>query len=288
MIMIWRSLRPGQWTKNLFVFAGILFSQNIFELSLLVRAVSAFLVFCLLSGTVYIINDLTDLSQDRNHPSKCKRPLASGRLTVSHAIVSSIILACLSLGFSYCLGLSFFLVALTYLLLQLAYSFYLKHIIILDVFAIAFGFMLRVVAGAAVISVEISSWLLICTILLALLLGFGKRRHESVSLGNGAESCRKPQGEYSSHLLDQMISVVTSSTVVAYTLYTISVETTMKFGSKNLIFSIPFVLYGVFRYLYIMHRKSSGGDPANILITDRPLMICVILWMLTVGVVLYL
>ena len=286
-MMIWRSLRPGQWTKNLFVFAGILFSQNIFESSLLVRAVCAFLVFCLLSGTVYIINDLTDLSQDRSHPSKCKRPLASGGLTVPHAVVSSIILACLSLGFSYCLGLSFFLIALVYLLLQMAYSFYLKRIIIIDVFAIAFGFMLRVVAGAAVISVEISSWLLICTILLALLLGFGKRRHELVSLANGAENRRKPSGEYSSHLLDQMISVVTSSTVVAYTLYTISGETTMKFGSKNLIFSIPFVLYGVFRYLYIMHRKSSGGDPANVLITDRPLTVCVVLWMLTVGFVLY-
>lgn len=286
--LIYKSLRPGQWIKNLFIFAGILFSQNILNLPLLLKVIFAFFAFCLLSGSVYIINDLVDLEYDRRHSVRSRRPIASGKLKPLHAILSLAILIPLSLGLSYYLGVNFFLVALTYFLLQLSYSFYLKHIVILDVFAIAFGFVLRVVAGAVVINVEISSWLLICTILLALFLGLAKRRYELAVAGEKAQGHRKVLGEYSPYLLDQMISVVTASTIVAYALYTISSETTTKFGTKNLIFTIPFVIYGIFRYLYLIHQKEEGGLPEKILITDKPLMIDILLWVVAVGVILYI
>jgi len=286
-IHIWGSLRPKQWTKNLFLFAGILFSQNIFDFSLLLKVIFAFFIFCLLSGSAYILNDLTDLDQDRRHPVKSHRPLASGKLKVPHAILALMVFILSSLVMSYYLSLSFFLVAFTYLLLQSVYSFSLKRIVILDVFAVACGFVLRVVAGAVAIDVEISSWLLICTILLALFLGLSKRRYELVMIGEGAQNHRKVLAEYSPYLLDQMISVVTASTVVAYSLYTMSEETIGKFGTKNLIFTVPFVLYGIFRYLYLIHQKEAGGNPEDILITDKPLLIDIFLWVITVGIILH-
>jgi len=284
---ILESLRPRHWIKNFVVFAGLLFSQNIFNFPLLFKVIFAFLIFCLLSSSVYILNDLTDLEEDRRHPVKSRRPLASGRLKASHAILILIFLIPFLLGISYYLSLSFFFVVLAYFLLQLAYSFSLKHIVILDVFAIAFGFALRVVAGAVIINVEISSWLLICTILLALFLGFSKRRHELVVLEDGAQEHRKVLTDYSSYLLDQMISVVTASTVVSYALYTMSKETIEKFGTRNLIFTVPFVLYGIFRYLYLIHKKEEGGSPESILVTDKPLMVSILLWAIAVGIILY-
>jgi len=284
---IWESLRYKQWTKNLFVFAGILFSQNIFNFHLLFKTTFAFLIFCLLSGSVYILNDIADLEQDRRHPTKSRRPLASGRLKISHATLVLIIFIPFSLGVSYYLSLSFFLVALAYFLLQVVYSFSLKRIVILDVFAIGCGFVLRVVAGVVVIDVEISPWLLVCTVLLSLFLGLSKRRHELTMLEEEAQDHRKVLGEYSPYLLDQMISVVTASTVVAYALYTMSEETIRKFGTKNLIFTVPFVLYGIFRYLYLIHQKEAGENPENILVTDKPLMIDILLWAVVVGIILY-
>lgn len=286
--LIYKSLRPEQWIKNLFIFAGILFSQNFFNLALLLKVVLAFFTFCLLSGAVYILNDLVDLECDRRNDARSRRPMASGRLKPSFAVLSLVILIPLLLGLSYCLGIYFFLVALIYFLVQLSYSFYLKHIVILDVFAIAFGFVLRVIAGAVVISVEFSSWLLICTFLLALFLGLSKRRHELVIAGEKAQTDRKVLGEYSSYLLDQMISVVTASTVIAYIFYTVSPETITKFGTKNLIYTIPFVLYGIFRYLYLIHQKEKGGNPERILVTDKPLIINILLWVIAVGVILYI
>ena len=287
VIYLWESLRPKQWTKNFFIFAGILFSQNIFHSSLLVRVILAFLIFCLLSGSIYILNDITDLERDRRHRLKSQRPLASGKLKVSQAIIALIILSSLSLTTSWFLNLPFFLTALAYFLLQVAYSFLLQHIVILDVFAITLGFVLRVVAGAVVINVEISSWLIICTILLSLFLGLSKRRHELVMLNEEAKNHRKVLEKYSPYLLDQMISVVTASTVVCYALYTMSWETVQKFGTKNLIFTIPFVLYGIFRYLYLIHKKEEGGNPENILVQDIPLMIDILLWVITAGLILY-
>ncbi len=287
LVCVWESLRPKQWTKNLFIFAGILFSQNIFNFPLLFKVTFAFFIFCLLSGSIYILNDLSDLKQDRRHPDKSHRPIASGRLKISHAVLTLTILIPPLLAASYYLSPSFFLVTLAYFLLQLAYSFLLKRIVILDVFTIACGFVLRVVAGAVVINVEISSWLIICTILLSLFLGLSKRRYEVVELEGGAQNHRQVLAEYSSYLLDQMISVVTASTVVAYALYTMSEKTIGKFGTRNLVFTVPFVLYGIFRYLYLIHQKGTGGKPEDILVTDKPLMIDIILWAITAGIILY-
>ena len=284
---IGESLRPKEWTKNLVIFAGVLFSQNLFNLPLLFKAFLAFITFCLLSGSVYILNDLTDIEEDKSHPLKSNRPLAAGRLQTSHALFSLIILVPLVLGFSYYLDSAFFLIALCYFLLQVAYSFMLKHIIILDVFTISGGFLLRVIAGVAVINVEISSWFLLCTTLLSLFLGLSKRRHELVVLEKEAQNHRKVLEKYTPYLLDQMISAVTASTIVAYALYTMSEKTIEKFGTKNLTFTIPYVLYGIFRYLYLIHQKGSGGDPGHILLNDKPLFIDILLWVITVVIILY-
>jgi len=281
------SFRPRQWTKNCFIFAGLLFSQNLFHLQMLAQAAFAGVIFCLLSGCVYVINDLVDLEQDKQHPVKSRRPIASGALKVSTAKFVVIILLPLCLVVALLLNTPFFIVAAAYLLVQIAYSFLLKHIVILDVFAIAAGFVLRVIAGAVAIQVEISSWLIVCTVLLALFLALSKRRHELIMLEHGAENHRKVLKEYSPYFLDQMIAVVTASTVVCYALYTKSVETVTKFGTRNLVFTVPFVLYGIFRYQYLVHQKGQGGNPEDILINDKPLLVNVVLWAIAAGIVLY-
>ena len=250
-------MRPRQWTKNLLLFAALVFSKNLFHLPMLKDVFVAFIIFCLLSGSVYTLNDLIDLAQDRNHPKKSKRPLASGKLKPSTAIISGIILVVLSLANAFWLNTNFAWIAVGYFILQIAYSTVLKHVVILDVLAVSVGFVLRAIAGAEVIEVPISSWLLICTILLALFLALGKRRHELLLLENNAVHHRKILYEYSPGLLDQMISVATASTVVAYALYTMSTETIEKFHTDNLKYTIPFVLYGIFRYLYLIHQKLS-------------------------------
>lgn len=282
-----KSFRPGQWTKNLFIFAGLIFSQNALEPQLLWTAVAAFIVFCAVSGGVYLINDLSDLQEDKKHPVKKHRPLASGRLGVNFAAGALALLLPASLLAAWLLGRGFFAVTLIYLLLQALYSLYLKRVVILDVFSIALGFVLRVIAGAVVIDVEISSWLIICTILLSLFLALSKRRHEIETLEDEAPEHRRVLEDYSRELLDQMISVVTASTVVCYALYTISPETVAKFGTKNLIFTVPFVLYGIFRYLYLVHKKGEGGNPENIIVSDVPLITNVLLWVASAALILY-
>jgi 4-hydroxybenzoate polyprenyltransferase len=280
-------MRPKQWTKNALLFAGILFSQNFLVLSMLTRVLCAFFVFCVLSGAVYLFNDLLDVKRDRSHPVKSQRPLASGRLPVSWAVYALVISLLVSLGMAYGLGLPFFGVAAGYLALQVAYSLHLKHVVILDIFCIAAGFVLRALAGAVVIDVAISSWLIICTILLSLFLGMSKRRHELEMLEDDAQAHRKVLDEYSTYLLDHMIAVVTASTVVCYALYTMSTETIAKFGTRNLVFTVPFVLYGILRYLYLIHKRGQGGNPENILVSDKPLLFNIFLWALTSGVILY-
>jgi len=280
-------MRPKQWTKNIFIFAGILFSQNLFCAPLLLKSILAFLIFCVLSGAAYLLNDVADLKEDRNHPLKAKRPLASGRLKTSHALGAFALLSLLSLVSSWGLDFSFFLIALGYFSLQITYSFFLKHRVIIDAISVALGFVLRVVAGAVVIDVTISSWLIVCTILLALFLALSKRRHELIVLNEEARSHRIILREYTPYLLDQMISVVTASTLVAYCLYTISDTTIEKFGTKNLVLTVPFVLYGIFRYLYLIHRKEAGGSPENTFITDKPLLFDIFLWVMVVGIILY-
>ena len=280
--LIIRTMRPKQWTKNLLLFAALIFSQNLFQTAMLGDVIIAFLIFCILSGSVYTLNDLIDLNQDRQHPKKSKRPLASGKLKPPLAIISGIIMVSLSLTSAFWLSTNFAWIALGYFILQIAYSTLLKHVVILDVLAVSTGFVLRAIAGAEVINVPISSWLLICTILLALFLALGKRRNEILLLEENAVHHRKILYEYSPGLLDQMISVATASTVVAYALYTMSAETIKKFHTDNLKYTIPFVLYGIFRYLYLIHQKSEGGSPEKILLNDKPLLINIILYLITI------
>jgi 4-hydroxybenzoate polyprenyltransferase len=281
------SLRPGQWTKNLLVFAGLLFGQRLFDKASVERAFGAFAVFCALSGVVYLINDIADRESDRQHPLKSRRPIASGEVGVGLAAGVAAVLGASALAASVMIGWRFAAVALGYVVLQALYSGFFKHLVILDVLALAIGFVLRAVAGAVAVDVEISRWLLVCTILLALFIALAKRRHELVLLADGAVGHRKILGEYSPYLLDQMISVVTASTLVAYIFYTISPETEQKFGTHWLGLTIPFPLYGIFRYLYLVHRREGGGSPAELLITDRPLLLCVALWGITVMLLIY-
>ena len=281
------SLRPAEWTKNLFVFAGLLFGLKLFDPNAIVDAVGAFVVFCVLSGVVYLVNDITDRESDRQHPIKTKRPIASGALPAPAALAAAIALGICGLSGAVVLGRPFAVVAVAYVALHLAYSFSLKHIVIIDVLTIAVGFVLRAVAGAEAVHVEISNWLLVCTILIALFIGLAKRRHEIVLLAGGATSHRPILGEYSAYLLDQMIGDVTASTLIAYVFYTISPETQAKFGTPWLGLTIPFPLYGIFRYLYLVHQREGGGSPADMLLTDRPLLVCVALWALAVALIIY-
>jgi 4-hydroxybenzoate polyprenyltransferase len=287
-IEIVKILRIKQWIKNLIIFAPLVFSQNVFDLRLLFKSGLAFVLFCLVSGAAYILNDLKDLDEDQLHPIKSKRPLASGRLKRSQALVTFVVLVIVSLIGAFLINLYFLVALAMYLVLQVSYSFWLKHVVILDVFLIAAGFFIRVVAGGLVIEVQISPWLIICTILLALFLALSKRRHELVLLETSAEIHRPILKEYNPYLLDQMIAVVTASTVISYCLYTISSETIDKFGTKNLIFTVPFVLYGIFRYLYLVHQKKEGGSPEVLVIKDKPLLIDIFLWIATAALIIYI
>lgn len=282
-----QSLRPRQWTKNLLLFAGLLFSISLFQMDLLLRAALGFVIFCILSSGEYLVNDLLDLKKDRAHPIKSKRPIASGKVSIPAAAITAVILIVGGLTLSFYIETNFGWIAFIYVLMILAYSLFLKHVVILDVLIVALGFVLRAIAGAVIIQVSISSWLLVCTIFLALFLGLNKRRHELVLLGVDARNHRKILGQYSPYLLDQMMAVVTASTVMAYALYTTASETVEKFGTRNLILTLPFVLYGIFRYLYLVHQKNLGGSPELILLKDRPMQINILLYVLTVGFILY-
>jgi len=281
------ALRPAQWIKNLVIFAGLLFGKRLFDATAVVDAVSAFAVFCVLSGVVYLVNDIADRKSDRLHPLKARRSIASGALPVPVAAAAALALGAGGLAAAYLIGQGFAAVAAAYLVLLILYSGPLKHIVIIDVLTIAIGFVLRAVAGAVAVHVEISHWLLVCTILLALFIGLAKRRHEIVVLAGSATSHRPILGEYSPYLLDQMIGVVTASTLIAYMFYTISPETQAKFGTPWLGLTIPFPLYGIFRYLYLVHQREGGGSPADLLLTDRPLLTCVALWALAVALIIY-
>ncbi len=281
------SLRPDQWTKNLFVFGALVFAHKLNDPDSVLRATLAFGVFCVLSGAVYLVNDVLDREQDTRHPLKASRPIASGALDPKTALVTALALAALGLFVAYRLGLPFFATACAYLGLLWAYSAYFKHIVIVDVLTIAAGFALRAVAGGAAISVPVSHWLLVCTTLLALFLALSKRRHELVLLAGEATDHRPTLDDYTPYLLDQMISVVTASTLIAYAFYTISPETTEKFGTTLLSLTIPFPLYGIFRYLYLVHRRDLGGSPAELLLNDRPLLVCVAMWAGAVILVIY-
>jgi 4-hydroxybenzoate polyprenyltransferase len=281
------SLRPTQWTKNLIIFAALIFGQRLLDSSAVLTSIIAFAVFCALSGVVYLVNDVADREADRKHPTKRMRPIASGDLPVPVALATAAVLGLVATGIAFLVRFEFGLISTAYLLLLGSYSGPLKHVVIIDVLTIAVGFVIRAAAGAVAIQVEIGHWLLIVTLLLALFLALSKRRHELVLLADGATSHRRILQEYSPYLLDQMISVVTASTLVAYAFSTISPEVIAKLGTDKLGLTFPFPLYGIFRYLYLVHQKEGGGSPSDMLLNDRPLLVCVGLWALAVVLIIY-
>jgi 4-hydroxybenzoate polyprenyltransferase len=286
MMAVLVSLRPRQWVKNLFVFAGVVFAQQLFSPALAV-ALAAFIIFCGLSGAIYLLNDVADRERDRLHPVKRTRPIASGELPVTRAVTIAIVLIVAGLGAAWLIARPFAVAALAYVALLSAYSAWLKHLVIADVLAVALGFVLRAVAGALATGVAISGWLIICTLQIALFLALGKRRHEYLSLGDDAVRHRPILAQYSAGLLDQMIAVVTASAITAYALYTMSPETVAKFQTQLLPVTLPFVLYGIFRYLYLLYRRQLGGNPSELFLNDRPLLVNTLSWMLAVILILY-
>lgn len=271
------AMRPKQWPKNLFVYIALVFTDRWASFGV---ATAAFGLFCLISGSIYLFNDVADREQDRLHPVKCKRPIASGRLPWQVALVAGTVFGFGGVAASFLINLKFGLAALSYFALQLAYTKWLKHMVLLDVFAIAAGFVLRAVAGAFAIQVENSVWLLVCTLQLSLFLAFGKRRHEIISLQGQAANHRRILSQYSVPFLDQMIGIVLGGLIVSYALYVITSPTSI--AHKWMVITLPNVMYGMFRYLYLIHIEQKGGSPETILLEDRPMQINLLLWVLLV------
>lgn len=280
-----RSLRPVQWLKNGFVLAPIVFSGRIGDAGAWLESFLAVAAFCAASSATYLVNDLLDREADRQHPTKRNRPIASGELGVGPAIAAAVALVAAAAVVAFALGGWFPALLGGYLALTLLYSALLKELVFVDVLVVAAGFVLRVVGGAIAIDVPISRWLLLCAYLLALYLALGKRRAELALLGEGAGTHRVVLGHYTLPLVDQAISVVLGATVLAYTLYTLAPETVAKVGSEGLMATVPVVLYGLFRYLYLLHRHELGGSPTRVLLIDRPLLVCVVVWLAVAAVV---
>ncbi len=280
------SMRPKQWIKNIFVFAPLVFDIKLTHPNYLLRTSAGFVLLCVISGVVYLLNDVVDREKDRLHPRKRNRPIAAGRLPVPTAITAAVVFVLISLPLAYLLDPIFCLILLVYLLLQVAYSFVLKRLVIVDVLTIAAGFVLRVAAGVPLVQAErFSPWMYTCMALLALFIGFGKRRHELTTLGEGANAHRTILQEYNLPLLDQIITIVTAATLVAYSLYTALAENLPP--NHAMMLTIPFVLYSLFRYLYLVHVKGLGGEPEEIVLRDRPLQAGVVLWGLSVVLIMY-
>ncbi len=281
------ALRPRQWLKNGLVLAALVFARRWDDPVAVQQAVLAFVAFCLLASFTYLLNDIRDVEEDRRHPHKCLRPIAAGKLSVSLAAVSAVVLLGTGLVLAFLVNPATGIVGASYVAVMVLYQLGLKEVVIIDVLAIASGFVLRAVAGATAINADISPWLLICTAQLALFLALGKRRQELVLLGHEAASHRAALGQYSTYMLDQMIAVVTASTVMSYALYTISERTIHMVGSTNMIYTVPFVLYGIFRYLYLMHNKGEGGAPDRVLLSDKPLLLDVLLYVIVSVIILH-
>ncbi|MCY3765569.1 MAG: decaprenyl-phosphate phosphoribosyltransferase [Gemmatimonadetes bacterium] len=282
-----RSLRPNQWIKSVFVLAPLVFSAHLLDGRYLLRSGGAFVLFCLMSSAVYLLNDIRDVESDRRHPEKRNRPIASGQLSPGAATTAAIVIALCVLPLAFLLSISFGWVLLAYGLMNVTYSLHLKHVVILDVMIIASGYLLRAIAGALVINVEISSWLILCTVLLALFMGFVKRRQELILLEAGAAEHRRILDEYTPRFLDQMIAVVTAGALVSYALYTMSPDVAQKLGTPHLNLTIPFVIYGLLRYLYLVYARNQGGNPSSTILGDSSLMINGGLWFLAVFALLY-
>lgn len=281
------AIRPRQWTKNLLLFAGVMFSLNLGSAPLVMRACLAFAVFCLLSSSVYLVNDVIDAEQDRQHPFKRKRPVASGALKPLFALVGAGVLAIVGVVGALCLGGRFAGIALGYYVLMVVYSMRLKRVAPLDVLIIAIGFVLRAVAGAVVVNVAISQWLVVCTTFLALFVALCKRRHELTALGSVAAEHRRALISYSPVLLDQFIILAATSAVMSYTLYTLSPRTLAEFGTPTLVYTVPLVVFGIFRYLYLVHHENGGGNPEVLLFADVPLLAAINMWAFMVAAIIY-
>jgi 4-hydroxybenzoate polyprenyltransferase len=279
------SMRPKQWIKNLIIFAALIFSLNIFVLEALTKAFVAFFIFCGISGAIYIVNDIVDKKADSKHQKKSKRPIASGKINVSTAWLFSIMIGVACLGVSLLLNKKFFLICIIYILIQLSYSFYLKHVVIVDVFLISFGFILRALAGAFAIKVTISDWFIICTLLVCIFIALTKRRSELLFLEEG--NSRPVLKDYNFEFIDQAISIVCSATVLSYILYTVAPETVYKFKTTSLLYTTPFVLFGILRYLYLVYKQKIGEEPELLILGDKFLFFNILAYFLTVLFILY-
>ncbi len=283
-----RAMRVYQWTKNLLVFAALVFAKEVFDPAKFLVVLEAFAAFCMAASATYLFNDLSDIEKDRQHPKKRHRPIASGALSPAAAWALLVLLFTASMVLSYTIRWQFMCATLAYIALTLSYTLLLKNIIILDVLALAMGFVIRALAGAIALDVKFSSWLVVCTLFLALFLGLSKRRHEVVLLEEGAGSHRAVLQHYSVHYLDQLILIAAGGTIITYTIYTCSPDVIERLGTDKLYVSLPFVIYGLFRYLFLVHHKTGGGDPSATLVKDWPLGVTVILWGLTCAGLIYL
>ncbi len=287
LLAILKTMRPRQWPKNAFVLAALVFDRQLEHLPALFKSLEGLFIFCLISSTVYIINDIADVEADRQHPTKCNRPIASGKLSVKIAVIATVIILLICFPIAFFLSDEFALVVLVYFLINLAYSKLLKHVPLIDVLIVAAGFVLRVAAGVSLIEVErFSPWLYVVTTLFALFMGFGKRRAELALLTDSANAHRRVLEGYSLPFLDQLITIVSSTTIIAYSLYTFSAPNLPT--NHVMMLSIPFVLYGVFRYLYLVQIKNEGGAPEELLLTDRPLQLTIVLWSIAILLVFYI
>lgn len=281
------SLRPHQWVKNTLVFGGLIFSRSLSHSSALRLSIVAFVLFCIAASGVYLLNDLRDLREDRIHPIKSRRSLAAGLISPMTALLLGLALLVGSVTASVIISPAFAGVLGVYLVMNISYSLGLKRVVIVDVMIIAFGFVLRAVAGAAVIGVKASSWLILCTLMLALMVGFGKRRHELTFLRAEAQNHRASLESYSLPFLDLMMAICGGAAVVTYSLYTMAEDTVARVGSSGLVLTVPYVVYGIFRYLFLIHLRKDGGDPSRLFVADKPILLNVVLWVTTVCLILY-
>ena len=280
-------MRPHQWVKNLLVFGGLLFSQRLTDPVAVLLSVHAFLLFCFAASSIYLLNDVQDRDEDRRHPEKRLRPIASGDVSSAAAIAAMVVLAIGSLGSAFLINRSFGVLLCLYFAMNVAYTVKLKHVVILDVMLIAFGFVLRAVGGAIAIGQPASSWLILCTMTLALLVGFGKRRNELAVLQGDAANHRSNLDEYSLPFLDVMMTISAAAAVIMYTLYAAASAHFRKDHAPMLVLTTPFVIYGIFRYLYLVHRQSGGGDPSKLFVSDKPFLINGVLWVLACCFAIY-
>ena len=281
-------VRVPQWIKNFFVFVPLLFSQHIFNKTYFLPVLSAFLMFCLVSSIVYIFNDIVDIEADRVHPTKKNRPLPSGLISIQNAVITIIVFAALVGLFLPALNAKFRIFLLSYFLLNIFYTFIFKHIVLLDIFSLAAGFMLRVMAGAFVISVEVSSWLILTTMFISLFLGIMKRRSELILINDDPnKNTRKVLASYSLNFTDQMSTIAAAGVIICYALYTVSERTIKIFNTENMIYTTPFVVFGIFRYMFLVYMNKKGENTVEIMLTDIPMIINVILYIIAIVSIIY-